>query len=119
MDGEVIEVVLKLDCCAEDLIPGLVEPDISHFWVICQFLPDLFQPPAKTDSAGHTADLRLGQPVYLGHFPDCRPGAKGVMIGHHGCPAVSVPGKEVINDLISLIPCEVHIDVGWIHPPRI
>ena len=119
VDREVIEVVLKLNRRVQDLIPGLGELDPPHLWMVCKVLPDLLQPPAETHSAGDAADLRIGQPEYLCHFPDGRLGPVGIVVGHHGSPAVSVFGKEIVNDLLPLIPCEVHIYVRWIHPPGI
>ena len=114
-----VEVCFELGGGRQDLIPGFLEGDASHLGVTGKLSPDTSQVPAETHLARHLADFLIRQPEDFGHFPDGRSGAEGIVVGHHGGPAVAVLGEHIVDDLIAFIPCKVHIDVRRIHATRV
>ncbi len=114
-----IEMGLKPGSGTQDFTPGFFEFDSPQFGVTGQFPPDIPQTPLKTDLVRHPPDLPVCQPEDLCHFSDSCPGGKGVVVGYHGRPAVAVPGKDIIDYLVPLVPCKVHINVRRVHSPGV
>ena len=68
-----------------------------------------------TYNAGrHSADFFSRQAVHLGDFANGRSEAETVLIRHHGGLTLAILLEHPFQNVVTLIPCKIDIDVRWI-----
>ena len=65
------------------------------------------------------ADLLFREAEHFGHFPYGGPCAKGIVIGHHSGPLVSVFCKKIVDDPFPFVPGKIDINIRRVHAVKI